>query len=187
MPSETDQWAVTLLGDNGAGKTSLAYRIYDPTIEDHYVKQLYVNNRLCLVEVIDPALRVSEEGWGFRDSWVQRGQAALLVYSIASRATFDRLESFRHILKRVKGEDAILILVGNKCDLEARREVTQEEGAALALQLGCEFIETSAKTGHNVDRAVAILVQTLRGPTEPVAPAETKPKPTKWKRSCIIL
>ncbi|KAJ7118063.1 P-loop containing nucleoside triphosphate hydrolase protein [Mycena epipterygia] len=179
-----DQWAVTLLGDNGVGKTSLALRIYDPTIEDHYGKQLYVDNRVCLVEVIDPAL---QEEWGFRDSWVQRGQAALLVYSIASRATFDGLESFRHIVKRIKGGDAILILVGNKCDLEARREVSQEEGAALALQLGCKFIETSAKTGHNVDWAVAILVRTLRGPAQPVAPAETKSKPTKSKRSCIIL
>ncbi|KAJ7880636.1 P-loop containing nucleoside triphosphate hydrolase protein [Mycena leptocephala] len=142
------------MGDNGVGKTSFALQIYDPTIEDHYGKQLNVDNRMCLVEVIDPAL---QEEWGFRDSWT--GQAALLVYSIASRA----------LLTDSRGR-YILILVGNKCDLEARREVSQEEGAALTLQLGCEFIETSAKTGHNVERAVAILS---------AAPAEIKSKHTK--------
>jgi hypothetical protein len=71
-------------------------QIYDPTIEDYYGKQLNVDNRICLVEVIDPAQRklriqamsvpfvlthyygVSEEDWGFRDSWVQ------FVHSLSS-------------------------------------------------------------------------------------------------------
>ncbi|KAF8185626.1 ras family-domain-containing protein [Mycena galopus ATCC 62051] len=171
-----DKWAVSLLGDNEVGKTSLVLQVgtkhfiqlYDATIEDYYGKQFNVDDRMCLVEVIDPAM---QEEWRFQDSWVLRGQAALLVYSIASRATFDILEPFRRIVKCIKGEDGILILVGNKCDLEVRREVSQEEGVVLARQL---------------ERAVAILVRTLREQADSVAPGETKSKRTKSKRHTIL-
>jgi GTPase KRas protein len=54
------------------------------------------------------------------------------------------------------------MLVGNKCDKTNEREVTEEEGAALARQFGCEFIETSAKTALNVERLFMNLVRALR-------------------------
>lgn len=54
------------------------------------------------------------------------------------------------------------MLVGNKCDKTYEREVSKEEGAALARQFGCEFIETSAKTAQNVERLFMNLVRALR-------------------------
>ena len=54
------------------------------------------------------------------------------------------------------------MLVGNKCDKAYEREVSKEEGAALARQFGCEFIETSAKTAQNVERLFTNLVRALR-------------------------
>lgn len=105
-----------------------------------------------------------------------------MVYSITSRSTFDRIKVFRQSVQRAKREAAVLMLVGNKCDQTFEREVSMEEGAALARQFGCEFIETSAKTAQNVDRIFVSLVRTLRetrniesGPTE------------KHKKKCIIL
>jgi GTPase KRas protein len=108
------------------------------------------------------------------------------MYSIASRSTFDRLKVFRQTVQRIKGGDAVIILVGNKCDLPAsKREVLEDEGAALARQWRCEFIETSAKTAHNVERAFTTLIRALRASGIP-APS-TKPRPVKSKGSCIIL
>lgn len=57
----------------------------------------------------------------------------------------------------------ILILAGTKSDLKSSRQVTAEEGLALAKELGCEaFFETSAKSGENVDAVVLSMVQALR-------------------------
>jgi len=142
-----DNWRVAVLGDGGVGKTALAVQFtlncfvetYDPTIEDAYRKQLVVDNRMCFVEVIDTAGQ--EEYATLRDQWVREGQGFILVYSIASRATFDRLEVFRQSMRRVKRGDPIFMLVGNKCDKTYEREVSKEEGAALAKEFGCEFIE----------------------------------------------
>ncbi|KAJ7694467.1 ras protein [Mycena olivaceomarginata] len=187
-----DQWRLVVLGDGDAGTTALACQfilscfveVYDPTIEDCYRKQLMVDDRMCFVEVIDTAGQV--EYATLRDQWVREGQAFLLVYSIASRSTFDRLKVFRQTLQRINGGDSIIILVGNKCDLPAsKREVSEEEGGALARQWACEFIETSAKTAHNVERAFTTLIRALRASRPPVS--STKLRPLKSKRSCVIM
>lgn len=163
-----DQWRVTVLGDGGVGKTALAVQFtlncfietYDPTIEDAYRKQMIVDQKLCFIEVIDTAGQ--EEYSTLRDQWVREGQGFVLVYSIASRATFDRLEVFRQNMVRVKRTHPVFVLVGNKCDKTYEREVSREEGAALARQFGCEFLETSAKTAANVDRLFTDLIRSLR-------------------------
>ncbi len=80
------------------------------------------------------------------------GQGFILRYSIASRLTFERLEIFRESMRRVKQGDPIFILAGNMCDRTSERQVSREEGAALAHQFGCiGFIEVSAKTAQNVE------------------------------------
>merc|ERR1711983_273420 len=47
----------------------------------------------------------------------------------------------------------VIMLIGNKSDLEARRDVKREEGEAFAKEHGLVFMETSAKTAHNVEEA----------------------------------
>lgn len=193
-----DNWRVAVLGDGGVGKTALAVQFtlncfvetYDPTIEDAYRKQLIVDNRMCFVEVIDTAGQ--EEYATLRDQWVREGQGFILVYSIASRSTFDRLEVFRQSMRRVKRGDPIFMLVGNKCDKTYEREVSKEEGAALARQFGCEFIETSAKTAQNVERLFMNLVRALRQTRSldagPVSGSGAPPKQKEKKSTkCIIV
>ncbi|KAF9557875.1 ras protein [Agrocybe pediades] len=198
-----DNWRVAVLGDGGVGKTALAVQFtlncfvetYDPTIEDAYRKQLVVDNKMCFVEVIDTAGQ--EEYATLRDQWVREGQGFILVYSIASRSTFDRLEIFRQSMKRVKRYEPIFMLVGNKCDKTFEREVSKEEGAALARQFGCEFLETSAKTAQNVERLFTNLVRSLRQnrPLEPAPPApihkkekeKEKEKEKKPKSKCVVM
>ncbi|KAJ3750084.1 ras protein [Lentinula detonsa] len=195
-----DNWRVAVLGDGGVGKTALAVQFtlncfelpsietYDPTIEDAYRKQLIVDNRMCFVEVIDTAGQ--EEYATLRDQWVREGQGFILVYSIASRPTFERLDIFRQSMRRVKRGEPIFMLVGNKCDKTQEREVSKEDGQALARQFGCEFIETSAKTAQNVERLFTDLVRALRRTRNvdagPLASGAPKP-PREKKTKCIIL
>jgi GTPase KRas protein len=192
-----DSWRVAVLGDGGVGKTALAVQFtlncfvetYDPTIEDAYRKQLVVDNKMCFVEVIDTAGQ--EEYATLRDQWVREGQGFILVYSIASRATFERLEVFRQAMLKVKRQRPVFMLVGNKCDKQYEREVSREEGAALARDFGCRFLETSAKTAQNVEKLFTDLVRMLRSSKENVdrvVPAAAPPvKPPKPRFKCVIL
>ena len=93
----------------------------------------------------------------------REGQAFALVYSVASRSTFDRVESFRQMLMNSKHYRPFFLLVANKIDKFYEREVSAEEGQELAEKLGCQYIETSAKTGISVQKVFFDLVRMLRG------------------------
>lgn len=121
----------------------------------------------------------------------REGQGFILVYSIASRATFERLEVFRQAMLKVKRHRPVFILVGNKCDKQYEREVSREEGLAMARDFGCRFLETSAKTPQNVEKLFTDLVRMLRSSKENVdrvAPAPAPPvRPPGPRFRCVIL
>lgn len=123
----------------------------------------------------------------------REGQGFILVYSIASRATFERLEVFRQAMLKVKRQRPVFMLVGNKCDKQYEREVSREEGAAMARDFGCRFLETSAKTAQNVEKLFTDLVRLLRSSKEsvdrgvPPPPPPTKPPKQSGRIKCVIL
>ncbi|RGB34856.1 Ras2-like protein [Rhizophagus diaphanus] len=156
-------YKLVVLGDGGVGKLCLNHFVesYDPTIEDSYRKEVVIDDEPCVLEVLDTAGQ--EEYTALRDQWIRDGEGFLLVYSISSRSTFERVERFRDQISRVKDtEDVPLMLVGNKCDKITEREVSREEGMNMARKLRCEFIESSAKTCVNVERAFYTVVRMIR-------------------------
>lgn len=156
---------------------------YDPTIEDSYRKQVQIDNQSCMLEVLDTAGQ--EEYIALRDQWIRDGEGFVLVYSISSRSSFTRIKRFYDQIQRVKESAAAgsptypgsplsqtmsnaslgpapVMLVGNKCDRVTEREVSTQEGTALAKQLGCDFVEASAKNCINVEKAFYDVVRQLR-------------------------
>ncbi|KAI4146848.1 MAG: hypothetical protein LQ340_005788 [Diploschistes diacapsis] len=158
---------------------------YDPTIEDSYRKQVVIDTQSCMLEVLDTAGQ--EEYTALRDQWIRDGEGFVLVYSITSRASFSRLGKFYNQIQRVKDSanagsptsagylaspmsptmggfagPAPVMLVGNKSDRVTEREVSTQEGGALAKELGCDFVEASAKNNINVDKAFYDVVRKLR-------------------------
>ncbi|KAI9759915.1 MAG: Ras GTPase ras2 [Candelina submexicana] len=158
---------------------------YDPTIEDSYRKQVQIDHQSCMLEVLDTAGQ--EEYTALRDQWIRDGEGFVLVYSISSRSTFTRIQRFHNQIQRVKESVSAsspsttiytgqslnstplppagpvpIMLVGNKSDRVTEREVSTQEGQALARDLGCEFVEASAKNCINVERAFYDVVRLLR-------------------------
>jgi GTPase KRas len=156
---------------------------YDPTIEDSYRKQVVIDTQSCMLEVLDTAGQ--EEYTALRDQWIRDGEGFVLVYSITSRNSFNRIQRFHSQIQRVKessnagsptgpsyltsqmpsnsyGGPVPVMLVGNKSDKQYEREVSSAEGLALAKELGCEFVEASAKNCINVEKAFYDVVRLLR-------------------------
>ncbi|KAJ7758428.1 ras protein [Mycena olivaceomarginata] len=183
-----DQWTVVVLGDAKVGKTALVIQFtlncfvdqpqtYDPSGSEGYRRSFVVDNDMCFVEVVDCSR--SRRTWmNGCDAFPREGEGFILMYSMASRSTFDRLEVFHQAVRRAKKIHPILMLVGNKADMADEREVSKEEGAALARQLGCEFVETSAKTAQNVEQVFTSLNRNLH---------LTMGRAKERKKKCIIL
>ena len=76
-----------------------------------------------------------------------------MVYDISRRKTFENTQRWLGMMRRRAPVNIVLMLIGNKCDLEPqRRQVSKEEGLAFANKNGMfAFVETSAKTGHQVN------------------------------------
>ncbi len=137
-----------------------------------------------MLEVLDTAGQ--EEYTALRDQWIRDGEGFVLVYSISSRQSFARIEKFHRQIQRVKESSqtgspsypgsplstsslgsnlfgpAPVMLVGNKCDRVTEREVSTQEGRARAADLGCDFVEASAKNCVNVEKAFYDVVRQLR-------------------------
>lgn len=91
-----------------------------------------------------------------------RGAAgALLVYDVTRRETFESLSTWLEEARQYASPTMTIMLVGNKCDLAAHREVRYEEGAKFAADNGLVFIETSAKTAENVEKAFVSTAQKI--------------------------
>ncbi|KAJ3572436.1 hypothetical protein NP233_g3086 [Leucocoprinus birnbaumii] len=156
---DMDHWRIATLGDC-AGKSALVQREFDPTIEDITRKELVVDNRASCIEIIDTS--GAGEYATLREQAI-RAQGLILVYSITSRDTFERIEEYYRSMRRVTKDAGVpFLLVGNKSDLIYERRVTWDEGAALSDRLGCKFFETSAKSGENVDFIFSEAIRSLR-------------------------
>lgn len=144
-----------------------------PTIEDSYRKQVVIDEESCLLEILDTAGQ--EEFTALRDQWIRDCEGFVLVYSITSRPSFEQLAVFRDQVLRVKDVDRIpMMLVGNKCDLEEKREVSSQEGKEKAKQFESSWKEASAKTRVNVEEAFYDLVRLTRSSNTRHATNNTK-------------
>ena len=94
-----------------------------------------------------------EEGTETDQQWLGGAAGALLVYDITRRETFNSLASWLDDARQHANANMTIMLIGNKSDLTHRRAVTTEEGEAFAKEHGLVFMETSAKTAHNVEEA----------------------------------
>ena len=166
------EYKVTLLGAGGVGKSALTLRIisgvftptYNPTIEDYYRHDTNIDGvGPCIVEILDTA--GTEQFASMRQLYITNGQAFALVYAVDDRSSFEEVKEIYSQITEVKSPQNIsVVLVGNKCDLDDRREVEEREGQEAAKEM-CDspFLETSAKEGTHVFDFFATLVMCLDG------------------------
>lgn len=156
------------------GKTSLLSRYVEDQFRESYFQTLGANFLVKEVDVKNITNQLDEEKninsfniyvWdicGQRDKlftteyYFVQAVGALVVFDILNRESFEDLDFWINKLKELSG-DVPFIIIGNKIDKEEKRMVSKEEGEELAEQYGVEYIETSAKSDENVDKAFEIL------------------------------
>jgi len=94
---------------------------------------------------------------------MKTGQGFILAYDITSQQTFDQAQKLRIQIVRIKDDNEAIpiVLVGNKCDLEKDRVITNEMGSSFSKKHGLGFIEASAKTNTNVGEIFFELVRRI--------------------------
>lgn len=116
-----------------------------------------------MLEILDTA--GAEQFASLQDLYIKNGQGFFIVYSVTSLQSLLDVQAIRDRIVKVKSSSTSplsgtktnlppMVLVGNKIDLVEQREVMPVVGESMARKWGCSsFIETSARTGDNVNQS----------------------------------
>jgi len=160
---------LAIMGNPAVGKTSLINRYIDHKFEEDYhpslgvnivIKEMVVEEKKAHVKMILWDIAGQEKYDLSRKAFFQGCAGALFVYDITRPVTFKAIKSkWLKDLKEFGNKNASYLLIGNKNDLKGNKAVTTEEGEKLAHKMKASyFIETSAKSGDNVETAFKSLV-----------------------------
>ncbi|MHA1319681.1 MAG: GTP-binding protein [Promethearchaeota archaeon] len=153
-------------GDGAVGKTSMVHRYVEDEFATDYKSTIgtSIMKKECTFKELESTVRFiiwdlagQAQFKRVRQSYLANSEAGILVYDVTNRSSFESIDKnwYREIKKA--SPNIVLILVGNKIDLESKRVVSRDEGEALAQKLKLTYLETSAKTGENIDDAFKML------------------------------
>ncbi|KAJ3451347.1 rab gtpase [Anaeramoeba flamelloides] len=166
-----ENFKICFMGDQSVGKTSIINRfIYDDfninsqsTVGvDFLSKTIFVENESVRLHLWDTAGQ--ERFRCLIPSYVRNSSLVVIVFDITNKTSFKSIEFWMDTVQNERGDDVIVFLVGNKTDIEDERQVSLEKLEKEANKHGFLYLETSAKTGHNVKQlfrkiGIAILKQ----------------------------
>ncbi|ORY78112.1 ras family-domain-containing protein [Protomyces lactucae-debilis] len=185
------KFKLVFLGEQSVGKTSLITRFmydsfdtaYQATIGiDFLSKTLHLDDKVVRMQLWDTAGQ--ERFRSLIPSYIRDSSVAVVVYDVTNRASFLNTQKWVEDVRAERGDDVILVLVGNKTDLQEKRQVTLEEGEKRAKEHNTLFIETSAKAGQNVKtlfRKIALALPGMDTAAEPAPMTEVKINPSTSK------
>eukprot|EP00105_Crassostrea_gigas_P022090 XP_011441468.1 PREDICTED: ras-related protein Rab-37 isoform X3 [Crassostrea gigas] len=171
---------VMLIGDSGVGKTCLLVRFKDGAfLSGSFISTVGIDFRNKVVDV--EGTKVKLQIWDtagqerFRSvthAYYRDAHALLLLYDVSNKASFDNIRAWLGEINEYAQEDVVIMLLGNKADMTSERVIRTEDGERLANEYNVAFMETSAKTGMNVDLAFMAVAKDLkmkktRKPTDP--------------------
>mmetsp|Transcript_14139 Transcript_14139/g.30830 ORF Transcript_14139/g.30830 Transcript_14139/m.30830 type:complete len:233 (-) Transcript_14139:174-872(-) len=158
-----------MVGDSACGKTSLVLRFDQNVFSTKFVTTIGVDYRDKMVKIEGAAMRLQlwdtagqERFRSLTSNFFGRADGFVLTYDISNRPSFDHVIGWMRDIKTRAPPDCDIVLCGNKSDLDNDRVVTFDEGKQLADEYGVQFFETSALTGHNVEKMFTALATTIK-------------------------
>ncbi|KAA0724825.1 Ras-related protein [Triplophysa tibetana] len=158
-----------LVGDSGVGKTSLLVQFdqgkfipgsFSATVGIGFTnKVLTVDELKVRLQIWDTAGQ--ERFRSVTHAYYRDAQALLLLYDVTSRSSFDNTRAWLSEIHEYAQDEVVIMLLGNKTDVSGARVIRREDGEKLAREFGVIFLETSAKTGLNVDQAFITVAREL--------------------------
>ena len=159
---------VILIGDSGVGKTNIMSK---------FLKDQFMEESKATIGVEFGSKLFNHEGHKIKAQiWDTAGQekykaitgayykgskGALVVYDITQKKSFENIEKWVNDLKAAGDPKITIILIGNKNDLDDKRQVSKDQGEEKARSFGCAFLETSAYSGDNIDKAFNLMVKEI--------------------------
>ena len=168
------QFRLILIGQSTVGKSSLLRQFkegeYFPDISltvgvDFHAKMIRVRGQPIKMQLWDTAGQ--DRFRAIVKAYYRNAVGGLLVFDITNRESFLNLDEwYEEVMKIADPHKPVFVLIGNKDDQVKQRQVTREEGLRFAQSHGMDYMETSAKSGHNVEESFQVLGEKIMSMVE---------------------
>ncbi|KAG9393023.1 Rab21 [Carpediemonas membranifera] len=147
------EYKLVLLGEGAVGKTSILLQYTKRKFESDHIMTIQASFRSKVLNIADQTITLNlwdtagqEKFHSLALVYYRDANAAVLVYDVTDRDSFDRVQNWvQELVKNVDGKP-ILAIAANKTDLpKSQHVISSEEGREYAEKVGAQFFETSAK------------------------------------------
>ncbi|NXU33876.1 RAB44 protein, partial [Drymodes brunneopygia] len=183
---------VLFIGDSHVGKTSFLYRLHADTFNphltatvglDYQIKNLVVDNKHFALRLWDSAGQ--ERYHSMTRQFFRKADGVVLMYDITSHCSFSDVRYWLSCIQEGAEDGVAVLLLGNKSDCAAQRQVPTREGECLANEHQLMFYECSAASGHNVLESMVSFTRLLKVHEDELKnKVEEVPKPCQKKKGC---
>ena len=198
---------VVLVGDSSVGKTNMMSKyLRNEFHEDSKAtvgvefgsKQFNIEGHPIKAQIWDTAGQ--ERYKAITSAYYKGAKGAFVVYDITRKQSFESVDRWINDLRAAADKNLSIIIIGNKCDLEDQRQVNKEQGEEKAKNFEVAFMETSALSGENLDKAFEKMINEvfkkcheemmadvdvdIVGKSEDISLDKTKPKNPEKKKCC---
>ena len=159
---------MVLIGDSSVGKTNILSKYLKGTFDESSkatvgvefgTKNIKINDKKIKIQIWDTA---GQERYRSITSAYYRGaKGAFIVYDITRQDTFDNIDKWVKDLKTNGDKNTVIMLIGNKSDLEDKRVIQKEQGIKKSEEFKIAFFETSALNGENITKAFDELIEQI--------------------------
>ena len=165
--SEDCVYKVLLLGDSTVGKTCFLMKYTDKSFQEVHMSTIGLDYRLKTM-TLKNGKNIKLQIWDtagqdrFRaitKNYYKGANGIILIYDVTSIQTYENVKNWITQIREEASKNVVIYIAGNKIDMEEERKVSKDEGKKLADELGFPFVETSAKTGINVNETFEDLVE----------------------------
>ncbi|KAF6033792.1 hypothetical protein EB796_007898 [Bugula neritina] len=196
-----------LIGDSGVGKTCVLFRFSEDAFNSTFISTIGIDFKIRTIDLDGKKIKLQiwdtagqERFRTITTAYYRGAMGIMLVYDITNEKSFDNIKNWIRNIEEHASSDVEKMVLGNKCDMNDRRQVTKEKGEQLAVEFGIKFMETSAKASINVDEAFISLARDIKVKMDrklepvgsgsrsggPIVPKKGEDKPkSRWK--CTIL
>lgn len=174
-----------LIGDSGVGKTCILFRFSDDAFNTTFISTIGIDFKIKTIELRGKKIKLQiwdtagqERFHTITTSYYRGAMGIMLVYDITNSKSFDNIAKWLRNIQEHANDDVEKMILGNKCDMEDKRVIPKERGEAIARENGIRFLETSAKTNVNIEKAFIDLSESILEKTVDVQePRQNLPPP----------
>jgi Ras-related protein Rab-8A len=162
-----------LIGDSGVGKTCILFRFSEDAFNTSFISTIGIDFKIRTIELDGKKIKLQiwdtagqERFRTITTAYYRGAMGIMLVYDTTNEKSFENIKNWIRNIEEHASTDVEKMVLGNKCDISDRRQVSKERGEQLAVEFGIKFMETSAKASINVEDAFFTLARDIKNKME---------------------